>query len=246
MPLLSQLKRRVPTGLRHFARRPLPPSARRWVQGSFSQAGEDRIVAFIFGALGVARPTYLDIGAYHPFQLSNTALFHLKGSRGINVEPDPDSFRAFLRHRTRDVNLNVGVGTEPGYRTMYCMSAATLNTFSRDSAEQAIEESGGRYRIIGTVDIEVRTVAQILRDHGAAPDFLSLDVEGGDLEIVRTMPDWPELPTVVCAETITYSEHGRGVKIPELGEALSQVGYMPYADTYINTIFVRSDRWVGH
>lgn len=246
MPLVSEVKRRVPVGLRGLARKPFPPSAQPWVQGSFSQAGEDRIVAFVFSALGVARPTYLDVGAYHPFHLSNTALLHLKGSRGINVEPDPDSFKAFRRHRARDVNLNVGVGAEPGRQTMYRMSVPTLNTFSREGAEEAVEESGGRHQIIDTLEIEVRTVAQILRDHGATPDFLSLDVEGGDLAIVRTMPYWPGLPTVVCVETITYSEHGRGVKILELGDELSRMGYMPYADTYINTIFVRSERWVGH
>jgi hypothetical protein len=162
------------------------------------------------------------------------------------VEPDPDSFQAFRRHRSRDVNLNVGVGLDPGSQTFYRMSTRTLNTFSREVAEAVVEESAGRHTIVGTVEIEIRTVAQIFTDVGRVPDFMSLDVEGGDLDIVRTMPTWPGLPVVVCVETITYSEHGRGVKIPDFGAALGGLGYLPYADTHINTIFVRSDRWSGH
>lgn len=110
------------------------------------------------------------------------------------------------------------------------MSTATLNTFSQEAAEAAVEASGDVHRVIGTMEIEVRTVAQILREYSAVPDFLTIDVEGGDLMILRTMPDWPDLPTVVCVETITYSEHGRGEKIPELGESLHRLGYIPYAD----------------
>lgn len=74
--------------VRALARKPVPLRAKQWHQSSFSQAGEDRIVTFVFGTLRVSRPSYLDIGAYHPYHLSNTALLHLGGSRGINIEPD--------------------------------------------------------------------------------------------------------------------------------------------------------------
>jgi FkbM family methyltransferase len=245
MHLVSTAARRVPARIRDVASHPLALRALRGRSSSFSQAGEDRIVDFVFGALGVERPSYLDIGAYHPVNLSNTALMHLRGSRGVNVEPDPDSFRAFQRYRRRDFNLNVGVGAEPGRQTLYRMSTPTLNTFSKNAAEAAVEESAGVHRIIETLEIEIRTVPSILHEYGGVPDFLSLDVEGNDLPIVRTMAEWPGLPTVVCVETITYSEHGRGVKIPEFTAELSGLGYMPFADTHINTIYVLSDRWSG-
>lgn len=238
----SRLRR--PTRL--LLRKPLPPAAIPWRQVSFAQAGEDRIVDFVLTALGITRPSYLDIGAYHPYHLSNTALLHLKGGRGINVEPDPDSFRAFPRHRRDDANLNIGIGAEPGWLTFYRMSSPTLNTFSAGAAHEAVRETGGAQRIIGTEEIEVRTVEQILRESGTVPDFLSLDVEGGDLPIVRTMEKWPGLPIVVCVETLTYSEHGHGVKIRDFDEELARMGYLPYADTHINTIYVLSDRWTGH
>jgi FkbM family methyltransferase len=252
--LLAPLRSRVPRPLkwavrgfsyrmREAVRPTYPGAALPWLQGSFAQCGEDLIVKNLFGILGVEHPSYLDIGAYHPFQLSNTALLHATGSSGINVEADPDAFAAFTTYRPRDVNLNVGVGAKPGRATFYRMTAPALNTFSKETAEGTFAASGERYRIESTLSVEIRTVSQILADRGSCPDFLSLDVEGLDLSILETMPAWPGRPLVICVETLTYSGTGDGCKLPALGEFLAGEGYIPHADTWINTIFVLRDRF---
>ena len=218
----------------------MPRAATPWAGQSFSQCGEDRIIGFLFRELlGIPRPTYFDIGAYHPWHLSNTAALYLEGSRGINVEPDPRSYSAFPKARRRDVNLNVGVGPEAGRLTFFRMSTPTLNTFSREEAERI--EAEGEYRIVGSVEVEVQTPDRILAEHwgGGCPDFLTVDVEGGDAEILRSMKDWPASPLVVCAETATFSTSPR--KVPEVWEALKPQGYALFAETFINTIFVRPE-----
>jgi FkbM family methyltransferase len=244
-PDVRRLASRAGLGVKAVLLPDYPLLARRYLQASFSQSGEDRIVAFVFKVLGMSKPSYLDVGAYHPYHLSNTALLRLGGSRGINVEPDVDAFRTIVRHRKSDLNLNVGVGGEAGRLTFYRMSSPALNTFSRESAELAIEESKGRETIVSTHDVEIRTVADIIAQHGRCPDFMSLDVEGLDLEILQTMPSWPSKPSVLCVETMTYSEHGAGVKLTEIGDLLVEYGYQPFADTYLNTIFVDKDRWAA-
>ena len=72
---------------------------------SYSQKGEDLIIKHIFDGLGIVEPSYLDIGAHHPYHISNTALFYKNGSRGINIEPDPDLFVEINRVRKEDINL---------------------------------------------------------------------------------------------------------------------------------------------
>jgi hypothetical protein len=72
---------------------------------SYSQSGEDVIVKFIFDCIGISKPTYLDVGAHHPYYISNTALFYESGSIGINIEPDPLLFKEFLNHRKNDIKL---------------------------------------------------------------------------------------------------------------------------------------------
>jgi len=61
----------------------------QWFGGrTYAQHGDDLAVLNIFKRLGIEKPSYLDVGAYHPFDLSNTALLYERGSRGIVVEPN--------------------------------------------------------------------------------------------------------------------------------------------------------------
>ena len=59
---------------------------KNYKQISYSQCGEDLIMNFIFNNLRIEKPSYIDIGAHHPFWLSNTFFFYKKGSKGINIE----------------------------------------------------------------------------------------------------------------------------------------------------------------
>ena len=59
---------------------------------SYSQAGEDQLVRYLFQSMGIANPTYLDIGANHPYICSNTFLFYSRGSKGVCIEPDEYCF----------------------------------------------------------------------------------------------------------------------------------------------------------
>ena len=76
---------------------------------SYSQCGEDLIVRFIFDQLKITKPSYIDIGAHHPYIISNTSTFYLNGSKGINIEPNPPFFNLFTRERPNDINLNIGI-----------------------------------------------------------------------------------------------------------------------------------------
>ena len=209
---------------------------------SWSQCGEDIIARYVFDILQIPVPTYLDIGAHHPTHFSNTHLFYSQGSRGINIEPDPDLFVAFTQARPRDINLNVGIGEQSGELDFYVMSVRTLNTFSEAEAH-AIERQGS-VRIERVVTLPVVTVNSILEDHcRTGIDFLSLDVEGLDLAILRTMDFDIVRPKVMCVETITYSENRTGQKVKDIESFMHGNGYFTYADTNINTLFVDRQIW---
>ncbi len=96
---------------------------------SFSQAGEDRILHMWINILKLKKMTYIDIGAYDPFLISNTALFYQQGYRGINIEPNPVSFQRFVKQRTQDININVGIAAKSGTLQYFMMDNDTLNTF---------------------------------------------------------------------------------------------------------------------
>jgi FkbM family methyltransferase len=210
---------------------------------SFSQSGEDLIAAFILQVLSIERPTYLDLGAYDPFHLSNTAYFYLSGSSGINVEPNPEQYERFLDLRPKDVNLNVGVADRRGEKQYYLLDTPTLNTFSREEAERYEREAG--HHIVGQIAIPIITLQDILDNYceGVFPDFLSVDIEGFDELVVAYVGQHENAPKVICIETMSYSRGGQGHKNELLIQALRARGYLLYADTYINSIFVQENLW---
>jgi FkbM family methyltransferase len=213
------------------------------LHNSYSQSGEDLIVSFIFNAIGVSMPSYIDIGAHHPYRFSNTAIFYERGCTGINIEPDPELFKEFKKERSRDINLNIGVGDTEGNLNFYKLSTSALNTFVKEEAERLCDKFG--YSIKEVLNIPVRNLDSVLNEFnkGVFPDFLTIDVEGGDELILKGISD-KNGPTVICAETISFEEDGSGVKNTELISLLESKGYMLYADTYINSIFVKRDKWL--
>jgi FkbM family methyltransferase len=207
-------------------------------KASFAQCGEDVIAWFLLKQLGVERPTYADVGAHHPQRLSNTALFYALGGRGVNIEPDPDLFAAFLRERPRDVNLNVGVSEKAGEAEFFQMTDPSLNTFSAEEAERMQAERGILIRARQTLPVAPLSV--LLTRAGVSPEFVSIDVEGRDLAVLKTLDLTIHRPGVLCVETVDFVS---GRKNPEVAAWLAPHDYAPYADTRINTLFVDTRRF---
>ncbi len=233
-------------------------NSKKIINTSHSQCGEDLIIRFVFNALGISKPSYIDIGAYDAYKFSNTAIFYEQGSRGINIEPNPNLLKSFLKNRNKDINLNFGVAASSGFLDFYIMSALTLSTFSDKELENYVANG---YSIEEVIKVPVMTISEIIEKyhHNKFPDFLSLDVEGLDLEILKSIDYRNSSPIVICVETISFSETVNGVKdinIISFSETVNGVkdiniisfleskGYMVYADTYINTIFVKKSEWV--
>ena len=70
-----------------------------------------------------------------------------------------------------------------------------------------------------------------------------MDAEGVDLAILRSIDFGKYRPCIVCVETLTYSDAGGGRKIGEIDTLMRAAGYMRYADTFINSIYVDEERW---
>lgn len=212
---------------------------------SFSQCGEDIIIDFIFFQLGIDKPVYLDIGAYHPFILSNTYLFYQKGASGVTIEPDPNGVILLNKYRHRDVTLQAGIGKnlEETEANFYVMSSRRLSTLVKEEAMRI--QASSSYRIKKVESIKLLPISTVFQSYfyGQAPDFISLDVEGFDLEILRTIDFELYRPKVFCVETIEYEEKKASIKNEQLIRFLVDNGYFVYADTYINTIFVDKAIW---
>ena len=203
---------------------------------SYAQDGEDLIAWRLLNNLGISHVRYLDIGAHDPKYLSNTALFHLFGGYGMNIEPDPRCHAAFVRQRPRDINLNIGIGPVAGTLNFHRMADASLSTFSSTEADRLTDEQGAK--VADVLPVRVATIRDVLEEHRFRPDFLTLDVEGIEMSILHSY-DWKRhRPGVVCVETVSYSRSGGQQRDPAPGEWLQSVGYAPAAVTLANSLFV--------
>jgi FkbM family methyltransferase len=203
---------------------------------SWSQEAEDLVLDKYFGHR--ARGFYVDVGAHHPTRFSNTRLFYLRGWRGINIDAMPGSMKAFERDRPRDINLNIGIAANGGALTYYQYDEPALNGFVRGSETIASNRAKGAYRLLGTQTVEVAPLASVLErhlSHGQVIDFLSVDVEGLDLEVLKSN-DWARFrPECVVVEL-------DGLRLEEALEDeccvfLRELDYRLYARTGKSTIF---------
>ena len=209
---------------------------------SYSQNGEDIIVREIFNTLNIKTPSYIDVGAHHPFNLSNTAIFNLNGSHGVNIEPNPVLFKRIAKYRKHDVNLQIGIGAANEPLTFYVASYPTVSTFSKEEADFACKQWG--VEIVREIPVEVRTLNFVIEEYcgGVFPDFLSLDTEGLDAIILQELGSMSSLPKVICSELNDAHDGTRGT-VREGLEILRPLGYSLVMRTEVNAIFVLKDLW---
>lgn len=148
---------------------------------SYAVNHEDVLLARAFA--GQREGFYVDVGAGDPVVHSLTKHFHDLGWRGINIEPG-DAFERLARERPRDVNLRLGVSDASGRRTFYEFlhpEHGELSSFCRDEVQRH-----ARFGLAPVErQVETRTLASILEEHSpAAIDFLSIDVEGHEREVL--------------------------------------------------------------
>lgn len=210
---------------------------------SYSQCGEDRIVDFLFTCVNVSVGTYLDIGAHHPTDINNTYFFYKKGWRGFNIDPLAAHIELFNAHRSHDVNIAAGIGDVTGVRPFYRMSAPTLSTFQKENAENYCRMG---HSIEQVLPVQFLSAVDLIKQYDipANIDLLSLDTEGGELEIIENLVKGGVRPKVMICETVDYVPDLRDSrKNSDLIEKIKGLGFMVYADTFINTIFLDQAWW---
>lgn len=220
----------------------MPHPDQRFGRLTYAQHGDDLIVLAVFDAMGIDCPSYLDVGAHHPYNISNTALLYARGSRGVNIEANPNLYQAFLTSRPEDTNLNVGVSPcASAPMTFYMIDKwSGRNTFDKQVAEDFVL-AHPQFSITETMEVPVMTINDIVDRHcsGRFPDFLSIDVEGLDESIIRSIDFERGAPKVICAEVVT----GGGGARNEAGlkQYLAGQGYFPLIRCGGNTVFVRNE-----
>ena len=206
------------------------------INHSWSQEGEDILLLRIFGDQNDG--LYVDVGAHHPKRFSNTYLFYKRGWRGINIDAMPGSMKLFHKMRPRDINLEMGVANQEGSLNYYVFNEPALNGFSFELSEER-NKAKNPYHIKDVIKVDVKPLRQILDCHlveGKGIDFLSVDVEGFDLEVLQSN-DWSKYrPKFVLAEVLNSSLHD--LDQDPVVRFMRDQNYVVYAKL-VNTVFFK-------
>ena len=118
-----------------------------------------------------------------------------------------------------------------------------MSTFSKEQAEKLCREYSD-FKIKEIKKIPVYDIKTILQEYseGVFPDLLCIDAEGVDFDIIKSIDFDKQFPKVICVETLEYGRNlAEQKKDDELINYILNSGYYLYADTRINSIFVRKD-----
>lgn len=161
---------------------------------SYAQNFED---VLLWRALkSISNGFFVDVGAAWPKDHSVTAAFYNSGWTGINIEPNPTLYNELVKHRKRDINLNVIVGElAEKDKQFFIIPDTGLSTTVK---EIAASHSGIGFES-QAISIEQRTLADIFDEYcqGKEMHFLKVDAEGAEESVIKGN-DWRRYRPWIC------------------------------------------------
>jgi FkbM family methyltransferase len=190
---------------------------------------------------------YVDIGAGHPTNLSVTKHFYEIGWSGLNIEPLRSKWAALAETRTRDTNLNLAIGHWAPRRDFYVVEENDdLSTLDSGVAENL----KGQGYTISVAQCEAVPLSVVLSRYAPARiDFVKIDVEGAEAEVLDTLDLKTHRPTVMLIEARSDQQGFSGWNscdriepaLPEWERSIVDAGYKFAHFDGLNRFYIRDD-----
>lgn len=214
---------------------------------TYSQAGEDIIVqALLFALVPRLAPVksiyYLDIGANHPIQTSNSYLLYKEhNAHGVLFDADPELIPTLQRVRPRDTVVHTAVSARrEAMVTLNVSNAKELSSLDANHV-RAFARMGEIANIAKQIDVPNMYIGDLLAKYGQrSVQYLSIDVEGEDLPIMKAIDFDRFRPWILSCEP-SAQVHPENPQ--QMYQVMAQAGYCLVAHTGINMIFV-DKRWL--
>jgi len=165
---------------------------------SYSQNLEDYHLDLVFA--GQQTGTYVDVGGGHPVADNVSFWFYLQGWRGLGVEPQQALADIYAHVRPRDRTVSCLNGRAEGEAEFHVVDK--LHGFSTTVREHAAG-TGQFGTTFKTIVKPVRTLAALIAEAGLVTiDFLKIDVEGAEADVLAGMDFARWRPRVVLVEAV--------------------------------------------
>jgi hypothetical protein len=177
-----------------------------------SQLGQEAFVAV--HTQHISTPFYLEIGAFHPKKYSNTfALRNFLGWDGLSLDPSPESSEFFSASGLSHKFLNLGVAAE----------SSTYNFMADGAFSRTMKDPSS-----GSIEVEVIGIRELIQKLPQV-HYVSLDIEGGEMQIMNAYPWEISKPSV-----FTIEHNGDLVMKQELLRLMELQGYRAVLNSVSN------------
>ena len=144
---------------------------------------------------------YVDVGCYHPIEMNNTYLLYKKNWKGINIDVSKFSIDLFNFLRPNDLNYNLAISNEDGeHEYFYQKKLSKLSTLKKVIAKEVFQEN---FRIKKIATNKLTTLIDKTKFKNKKIDFLNVDAEGSDLDVLKSLNFNIYRPKLICVEIIT-------------------------------------------
>lgn len=192
------------------------------LRGHFGQYGED---TFLRKHFRQRTGFYIDVGAHHPFQLSNTAGLWLSGWNGVNIDASETAIRLFQKVRPLDTNIYAAVvptAMSKSQEKITLYSSREIDNCATCDPQLALAR--GLTEKVSVPTISLKNVMDKLALQGLQKvDFLNIDIEGLDEAVLSDLAEWRFRPGVIMMEI--YGESIRDVLNSKAVDLLESENY---------------------
>jgi len=196
----------------------------------YSQYGEDKLLRELFH--GQATGVCVEVGGFDGETFSNTLAFEENGWRAVIVEPMPHFAEKIRARRPKATLFACAAGAKAGQaRLVIAHGVEALSTVTAEPAHlDRIRKMGGSME---EITVPMRTLDELLAEAGVTKiDFITIDVEGGELAVLAgfDLDRWK--PRVVILE------NNDGKWCGEVHDAMLRRGYHYFRSTGCNEWYV--------
>ena len=187
----------------------------------YSFGGIDNLIQQIFKSQ--KKGIYIDIGCGHPIKNNNTYLLNKKGWSGINIDLDIDNIELFKIYRPKDLNICAAISDEMKETDLFFYhSRSALNTIDKKTANYQ------KAKVTSIKKIKTTTLNNVLGEsiyNSSNIDFLSIDVEGSELSVLKNFNFHKFKPKVIVVEYLDLSLNKLEIKNLSIQNAMSSEIY---------------------
>ena len=169
---------------------------------SYSLLGEDVAIKKLLK--NKKKGYYVDVGAYHPLEGSNTHLLFKDGWSGVNIDVSPLSIELFKMLRPNDSNINKDISRKKSQINLYFKKKINiLNKLNKFQEKKNFPNGYSQKKIITST---LNSIIQNSKFKNKKIDFLNIDIEGGELEAIKSLNFKLFKPKFICIELHNYTK----------------------------------------